>query len=98
MAPEQLRRESPDERADLFSLGVILYEMLAAKRPFGGTTVPELIAQILDEKVKPPSIETTNLPAGLEALIERLLAKNRAGRYQSARDLQLDLKNLLREV
>ena len=98
MAPEQLRRESPDERADLFSLGVILYEMLAAKRPFGGTTVPELIAQILDEKVKPPSIETTNLPAGLEALIERLLDKNRAGRYQSARDLQLDLKNLLREV
>lgn len=98
MAPEQLRRESPDERADLFSLGVILYEMLAAKRPFGGTTVPELIAQILDEKVKPPSIESTNLPAGLEALIERLLDKNRAGRYQSARDLQLDLKNLLREV
>ena len=98
MAPEQLRRESPDERADLFSLGVILYEMLAARRPFGGTTVPELIAQILDEKVKPPSIETTNLPAGLEALIERLLDKNRAGRYQSARDLQLDLKNLLREV
>jgi TolB-like protein/Tfp pilus assembly protein PilF len=98
MAPEQLRCETPDERADLFSLGVILYEMLAARRPFGGTTAPELIAQILDEKVKPPAIESTNLPAGLEALIERLLDKNRAGRYQSARDLQLDLKNLLREV
>src|SRR5579859_5110710 len=98
MAPEQLRCETPDERADLFSLGVILYEMLAAKRPFGGTTVPELIAQILDENLKPPSIESTNLPAGLEALIARLLDKNRAGRYQSARDLQLDLKSLLREV
>jgi TolB-like protein/Tfp pilus assembly protein PilF len=98
MAPEQLRCETPDERADLFSLGVILYEMLAAKRPFGGTTVPELIAQILDKNLKPPPIESTNLPAGLEALIERLLDKNRAERYQSARDLQLDLKNLLREV
>jgi TolB-like protein/Tfp pilus assembly protein PilF len=98
MAPEQLRCETPDERADLFSLGVILYEMLAAKRPFGGATAPELIAQILDEKVKPPAIESSNLPAGLEALIERLLDKNRAERYQSARDLQIDLKNLLREV
>jgi serine/threonine protein kinase/tetratricopeptide (TPR) repeat protein len=98
MAPEQLRRDTPDERADLFSVGVILYEMVTARRPFAGATAPELIAQILDEKIKPPAIDSTNLPAGLEALINRLLDKNRAERYQSARDLQLDLRNRLREV
>jgi len=97
MAPEQLRRETPDERADLFSLGVVLYEMVTARRPFAGTTVPELIAQILDEKTARHAIGSTNVPAGLEALINRLLVKNRAERYQSARDLQLDLKSLLRE-
>lgn len=98
MAPEQFRRDSPDERADLFSLGVILYEMVAARHPFDGTTAPELIAQILDEKMKPLAIDSTSIPAGLETLINKLLHKNRAERYQSARDLQLDLKNLLREV
>ena len=96
MAPEQLRREPPDGRADLFSLGVILYEMLTARRPFAGTSVPELIAQILDEKTRPPSLDSKTIPTGLEALIGKLLDKQRTERYQSARELQLDLKNLLR--
>lgn len=97
MPPEQLRRESLDGRADLFALGVVLYEMMAARRPFAGASTTELIAQILDEKKLPLQLDEKICPSGLQTLIHRLLEKDRAQRYASARELQLDLKNLQRD-
>lgn len=97
MAPEQLRRETLDGRADLFALGVLLYEMIAARRPFAGASTTELIAQILDDKKTPVRLDEKNCPAGLQALIDRMLEKDRSQRYASARELHLDLKNLQRE-
>lgn len=97
MAPEQLRRETLDGRTDLFALGVLLYEMIAARRPFAGASTTELIAQILDEKKTPVALDEKSCPAGLQALLDRLLEKDRAQRYPSARELSVDLKNLIRE-
>jgi len=97
MAPEQLRRETLDGRADLFALGVLLYEMIAARRPFAGASTTELIAQILDEKKMPVELDEKLCPAAIQALIRRLLEKDRSQRYASARELHLDLKNLQRE-
>jgi TolB-like protein/Tfp pilus assembly protein PilF len=98
MAPELLRGERTDGRADLFALGVILYELAAQKRPFTGTTAPQLIAQILDGKTEPPEIVAQKIPLGLEGIIFRLLRRLPEERYPSARDLRLDLLNLLREL
>jgi serine/threonine-protein kinase len=98
MAPEQLRRETLDGRADLFALGVLLYEMIAARRPFGGASTTELIAQILDEKKTPAELDGKLCPVALQALIGRLLEKDRSQRYPSARELHLDLKNLQRDL
>ena len=97
MAPEQLRRETLDGRADLFALGVVLYEMIAARRPFAGASTTELIAQILDEKKTPVELDGKLCPVALQTLIGRLLEKDRSQRYPSARELHLDLKNLQRE-
>ncbi len=98
MAPELLRGQRADGRADLFALGVILYEFVALNRPFTGASAPQLIAQILDDKTEPSEIVAQNIPPGLEAIIFRLLRKPPEERYQSARDLRLDLLNLLREL
>jgi len=98
MAPELLRGERADGRADLFALGVILYEFVTLKRPFTGAAAAQLIAQILDDKTEPPEIVAQKIPPGLEAIIFRLLRKLPEERYPSARDLRLDLLNLLREL
>ena len=98
MAPELLRGQSTDGRADLFALGVILYELASLTRPFNGAAAHQLIAQILDVAMEPPAIVAQKLPPGLEAIIFRLLRKSPEERYSSARDLRLDLLNLLREL
>jgi TolB-like protein/predicted Ser/Thr protein kinase len=98
MAPELLRGDRADGRADLFALGVILYEFASLKRPFSGTTAPKLIAQILDDKTAPSEIVAQKVPLGLETIIFRLLRKLPEERYPSARELRLDLLNLLREL
>ena len=98
MAPEVLRGERADARADLFALGVVLYELATSKRPFEGSSTTHLIAQILDLNAAPPEIVGVRVPAAVEAIIFRLLRKPREERYPSARDLRLDLLNLLREM
>ena len=98
MAPELLRGDRADGRADLFALGVILYEFASLKRPFSGTTAAQLIAQILDDKTTPSEIVAQKVPLGLETIIFRLLRKLPEERYPSARELRLDLLNLLREL
>lgn len=98
MPPERLRGLEVDERGDLFSLGCVLYEMLARRRPFEGKTYEELIAAIL--YTEPPELGDTgaNLPRQLDPVVRRCLAKNPDGRFQSARDLAFALRALLADA
>jgi hypothetical protein len=90
MAPEQVRGAPADNRSDLFSFGVILYEMLTGKRAFDGPSPVEAMNAILKEE--PPAIETN---PGLDRLIKHCLEKKPEDRYQSARDLAFDLGSLV---
>lgn len=98
MAPEQLRGEPSDHRADLFALGVVLYELVAGQRPFRGPTASVLMGQILNEQ--PPLVNQflPSLPAELARIVHKLLEKQPNSRYQSAREVQVDLTNLIRDL
>ena len=94
MSPEQARGLTLDERSDLWSLGVVLYEMLTGKQPFAGETTSDIIAAILKTEAAPIHKVSREISPKLERISQKLLSKNRAERYQTARDLLLDLKNL----
>ncbi|MEM8931417.1 MAG: serine/threonine-protein kinase, partial [Acidobacteriota bacterium] len=96
MSPEQVRGEPLDGRSDLFSLGVLLYELLCRHRPFGGDTLSTLVFEILAKE--PLAVDQLNpgaLPAGLVDLVHRLLAKHREQRPAAARDVAGELDALL---
>src|SRR5271168_2636080 len=98
MSPEQARGEKLDARTDLFSLGLVLFEMATGKRAFRGDTGPELHAAILNQT--PASARKLNpkVPAQLEQIIRKSLEKEREQRYQSAAELRSDLEILKRGV
>lgn len=97
MAPEQLLEEPTDARADLFSLGVVFYELAAGQRPFSGRTVTVLVSQILYE-TPAPLTTAVDAPAELSRIVSKLLEKKPESRYQSAREVQVDLTNLARDL
>jgi serine/threonine protein kinase/DNA-binding winged helix-turn-helix (wHTH) protein/class 3 adenylate cyclase len=98
MSPEQARGVHVDTRSDVFSLGVVLYEMLAGRAPFSGPTSGDVIVSILDREPSPLSQSLADIPAELERIVGRSLRKDRDERYQSVKDLQLDLKSLQQEL
>src|SRR3989440_3720478 len=91
MSPEQARGESVDARTDIWSLGVVLYEMLTSKQPFTGATSQDVIAAILKDDVPPLPSQS---PEGLKWILKKALWKNQEDRYQTARELFSDLRDL----
>lgn len=98
MSPEQARGLEVDQRTDLFSCGVLLYELLAGRAPFATATYADTIAAILQQEPKPLNDTVPDLPAELQRIVGKLLHKDRDDRYQTAKDLLLDLKELRNEV
>jgi two-component system LytT family response regulator len=97
MSPEQALGRDLDHRTDLFSLGVVLYEMAAARLPFSGATVSETIARILNSQPEALARFNYDIPEGLDRVVRKCLEKDRDRRYQTARELLVDLKNLERD-
>jgi serine/threonine protein kinase len=91
MAPEQVRGMAVDPRSDIFSLGVVLYEMLAGKRPFAGVSSIDTMSAILKEEA--PDLPAT-VPPGLEGIVRRCLEKRPEDRFESARDLAFALESV----
>jgi non-specific serine/threonine protein kinase len=98
MAPEQALGRPVDYRVDLFSLGVVLFELLTGRLPFDGSTPTEIIDRILHETPSPPSRYTTGVPPSLDAIVARALEKDPAFRYQHAGDLSHDLRQVADEM
>jgi serine/threonine protein kinase len=94
MSPEQVRGEKLDARTDLFSFGMVLYEMATGQRAFTGDTAPVLREAILKHTPSPPRELNPELPSELEKIINRALEKNREARYQDASQMRADLKSI----
>ncbi|HYO12849.1 MAG TPA: protein kinase [Thermoanaerobaculia bacterium] len=95
MAPEQIQGKEVDYRADLFSLGVVLYEMLTRRKPFQGENLTVVSHRIVYDPFTPPRDYVKELPPGMEGILERALEKDPARRYQRARDMVEDLRRVL---
>ena len=96
MSPEQARGQEIDARSDLFSAGVVLYEMATGQLPFQGPTVATIFESLLTRAPTPPSELKAGLPAELDHIILKALEKDRAVRYQGAAELRADLRRLKR--
>jgi TolB-like protein len=94
MSPEQARGLPIDARTDIFSLGVMLYEMVAGRAPFDGTTMSDIIAAILKDEPPPLTAQVPDAPPALVQIINRCLQKEREARYATARDLARELRRL----
>ena len=95
MSPEQARGDTVDERTDIWSLGVVLYEMVAGCAPFVAATSREILSAILSKDAVPPLTRYPRVvPEQLEEIVEKALSKNRDERYRTSNDLLIDLKRL----
>ena len=98
MSPEQVRGEELDARTDLFSFGLVLYEMATGRQAFSGSTSAMIFHSILEREPVPAARVNPELPAPLDGIISKALEKNLKLRYQTARDLGADLRRLKRDT
>src|SRR5499426_2608238 len=98
MSPEQIRGLEADGRSDVFSLGIVIYEMVTGCAPFDGATPGEVMAEIMNQEPSPLRRYTRDAPAELERIVGKALAKDCEERYQVIKDLLLDLKSLKLEL
>ena len=97
MSPEQARGKKVDARTDIWSLGVVLYELLSRRVPFTGETPSHVMVSLMENEL-PPLTGHARVPAELDRIVTKALKKNKKGRYQTAVDLTHDLKNLKQEL
>ena len=98
MSPEQAKGKNLDARSDLWSVGAVLYEMVTKHLPFAGETPNETISLILQKEPAPMMRYANNVPDELERIVTKALTKDPEGRYQTAKDLLIDLRNLKRKL
>src|SRR5678816_2229003 len=98
MSPEQARGLNVDHRSDIFSLGAVIYEMLARRKPFDGETPSDTLASILTSEPPPLPRVVPGVPPELVRIVNKSLRKDREERYQVVKDLWLDLKALRQEL
>lgn len=94
MAPEQVRGEAVDARADLFSFGILVYELVTGRRPFGGKTFADVSSSILRDAPEPIQRTRSDLPRDLDRIVSRCLEKDRERRFQTAKDIRNELELL----
>ncbi|MDW8247173.1 MAG: serine/threonine-protein kinase [Sandaracinaceae bacterium] len=95
MSPEQVRGHPIDRRSDIFSVGIVLYELLTGERLFQGESDFSTLEKVKNVDIMPPSTYNRKIPPALEAIVLKALAKNVADRYQSAMDLHDDLQSFM---
>jgi Tol biopolymer transport system component len=95
MSPEQVRGEPADARSDVWALGILLYEMVTARQPFVGATLPDLFSSILTSA---PAPLPDTLPAAFRALVDKALEKDPELRYQTMRELAVDVRRIVRQI
>jgi len=98
MSPEQARGLRVDTRSDIFSLGVLIYEMVAGRAPFTGQSTADVISEVLNREPLPLSSSVSSVPGELSRIVNKALRKDREERYQTIKDLLVDLKSLKRDL
>jgi serine/threonine-protein kinase len=98
MSPEQVKAQGVDARSDLFSFGAVLYEMVSGRQPFAAESAAETLSAILTQEPLPLTRYSPHTPAEFERIVSKALEKNREERYQSAKEMLLDMKRLTRQL